>query len=284
MDLFIQTTQYKGTVQAVILDWAGTSVDYGCMGPGAVFVDLFKKYRVNISISEARQFMGLMKKDHIRAICSLKSVREQWVTAYGRETDENDVTAMYQTIEPMMIEAIARHADLIPGLLTFSDAVRKQGIKIGSSTGYTGPMVDRLISIAREKGYKPDAVVCSTDVPAGRPYPWMCYMNAIRLDVYPMSAMVKIGDTIADIQEGLNAGMWTVGLTRSGNELGLTQNESNALASGDLKQRLKNIGIRFLQAGAHYVAEGIWDCLPVIEDVNIRLARGECPLLTKNEI
>jgi phosphonoacetaldehyde hydrolase len=95
-----------------------------------------------------------------------------------------------------------------------------------------------------------------------------------------MEAVVKIGDTISDIAEGLNAGMWTVGLARSGNELGLAQADTEALEPADLDQRLAAIRQRYFAAGAHYVVDGIWDVLPVIEAVSERLGRGERPLST----
>ncbi len=278
MGIYIQDRPYKGQVQAVILDWAGTAVDYGCLGPAAVFADVFAQYRVEVTIAEARQFMGLMKKDHIRGMCGLPSVKEKWLAAHGREPDEQDAEAMYRDTEPMMVSVIARHADFIPGLPETVAALRERGIRIGSSTGYTGPMMDVLVPEAEKKGYRPDSVVCSTDVPAGRPWPWMCYQNAMNLGVYPMSAMVKIGDTVADIQEGLNAGMWVAGVTKSGNELGLSEAEANALPEKELKKRLEEIELRFRKAGAHYVTEGIWDCMDIIDDINVRLARGENPL------
>jgi phosphonoacetaldehyde hydrolase len=152
-----------------------------------------------------------------------------------------------------------------------------QGVKIGSSTGYTAPMMKALVPAARERGYAPDAVVCASDVPAGRPYPWMCYLNAIRLQVYPLEAVVKIGDTISDIEAGLNAGMWTIGLTQSGNELGLSEQEVSKLKAQELKAKTDLIANRYREAGAHYVAAGIWEVLPVIENINARLACGEKP-------
>ena len=95
-----------------------------------------------------------------------------------------------------MIAAITTHADPIPGLLPFVDGLRKRHIKIGSCTGYTAPMMAVLVPEAAKRGYSPDCAVCSSDVPAGRPFPWMCYQNAIRLQVFPLESMVKIGDTI----------------------------------------------------------------------------------------
>ena len=275
---FIQNRPYTGPVQAVVLDWSGTAVDYGSRGPAAVFQEVFKKYGVAVTLGEVRRFMGLMKKDHIRGMCGLPSVVEKWTAVHHRPPDAEYVEMLYRDIETLMPRVIPQYADPIPGLLDAIADFRSWGIRIGSTTGYTGPMVAVLVPHAREKGYEPDSVVCSTDVPAGRPFPWMCYRNAIQLGVYPMSAMVKIGDTLSDIEEGLNAGMWTVGLTQTGNELGLTEDAVHELPRAELNTRLSDIEQRFGKAGAHYVVPGIWDCPAVIDRINDRLARGENPL------
>jgi phosphonoacetaldehyde hydrolase len=273
----IPNTPYSGPVQAVVLDWAGTAVDYGCMGPAAVFVDVFKAFDIAVSVAEARQFMGLEKQQHIRRMCQLPEVATQWEQSYGRIADENDVAKIYELTEPMMVDTITRHAEPIPGLLEFVEGMRKRHIKIGSCTGYTAPMMSALVPAAAKNGYSPESVVCSSDVPAGRPFPWMCYQNAINLQVYPFEAMIKIGDTISDIQEGRNAGMWTIGLTQSGNELGLPEDRVNRLSDEELIDRLAAIDSRYREAGAHYVAKGIWECLDIVEEINRRLANGEHP-------
>ena len=105
----------------------------------------------------------------------------------------------------------------------------------------------------------------------------MCLRNAENLGIYPMEAIVKIGDTLPDIEEGLNAGMWTVGLAKTGNEMGLNEKELESLTAEDLDRRLTRARSRMAQAGAHYVVDGIWNCDPIIDDINVRLARGERP-------
>lgn len=277
MDLFIRNKAYRGPVQAVVLDWAGTAVDYGSVGPTSVFREAFEAFGVAVNMEEVRAFMGLKKIDHVRAMTGLDSVRTKWKRVHGRDPQEADVQAIYQKTEPLMLECIGRHGELIPGLLEFAAALRGRGVKIGSSTGYTRAMMDILIPVAAAQGFTPDAVFCSTDVPAGRPFPWMCYANAIALQVYPLEALVKIGDTVADVQEGLNAGMWTIGLTLSGNELGLPRSEAEALDPEELSRRHEAIDAGFRAAGCHYTARGVWEVLPVIVDIESRLARGERP-------
>ena len=221
--------------------------------------------------------MGLMKKDHVRAMTRTPSVAAKWRKVFGQEPGEDDVHAMYLELEPLMVGTIAAYAEPIPGLHRTVSALRRAGIKIGSSTGYTRPMMDVLVPEAAKRGYSPDSIVCSSDVPHGRPYPYMCYLNAIRLDVYPMEAMVKVGDTLADIEEGRNAGMWTVGLTRTSSDFGLTEAQVEALPAAQRTRRLREIEARFLSAGAHFVIEDIAGVPDVIEAIAARLARGEHP-------
>jgi phosphonoacetaldehyde hydrolase len=277
MDIFIRNRHYTGPLRAVILDWAGTAVDYGSIGPVAVFLDVFEQFGVPVSVAEARRFMGTAKKDHIRLMCGLETVRHRWEERYGRLPAETDVEKMYAETEQRMVAAIARYSDPIPGLLDTVSVLRRQGLRIGSTTGYTGPMMAELVPAAAAKGYSPDAIFCASDVPAGRPYPWMSFKNVIELAVHPLESVVKIGDTISDIHEGLNAGMWTIGLTRSGNELGMTASQTRDLPPEELQTRLKDIARRFFDAGAHYAADGIWDVMGPMEDIQGRLAKGERP-------
>jgi phosphonoacetaldehyde hydrolase len=156
-------------------------------------------------------------------------------------------------------------------------AFRQRGLKIGSSTGYTREMMDVVVPEAEKRGYAPDSIVCSSDVPAGRPSPWMALRSAMALGVYPMEAIVKIGDTVPDINEGLNTGMWTIGLAQTGNEVGLTEQETEALDPQVLQEKLGRASWRLAQAGAHYVIDGMWDVLGVLDEIESRLADGERP-------
>lgn len=278
MDIFIRNKRYTGPVQSLVLDWAGTAVDHGCLGPAAVFVDVFEERDVAVTIEQARVFMGLAKKDHIRGMCNIPEIAAAWTNTHGREPDESDIDALYERTAALMVETIANHSDPIDGVIDTISEVRNMGIKIGSSTGYVKEMMDVLVPIAREKGYHPDAIVCSSDVPAGRPYPWMCFANAVQLSTYPMEAMVKIGDTITDIEEGLNAGMWTVGVTETGNEMGVSKEEVAGLDPADLDRQLNDIKQRFEDTGVHYVVKKTADVLPILDEINLRLKSGELPL------
>lgn len=264
-------------MKAVILDWAGTTVDYGCYAPAVVFIEVYKRHGVDITMQEARQPMGAHKKVHIRKISQIPTVAQKWQDVHTRQCTEDDVEKMFAEFIPLQLACLADYADLIPGTVEAVDKFRSRGLKIGSTTGYMREMTDLLLKEAKRRGYEPDSTVCATDVPAGRPEPWMCFRNAENLGVYPTEAIVKIGDTLPDIYEGLNAGMWTIGLAKTGNELGLNGKEIEALPADELERRLKTAYTRMQEAGAHYVVDGIWDCDKILDDINARLARGEKP-------
>jgi phosphonoacetaldehyde hydrolase len=138
-------------------------------------------------------------------------------------------------------------------------------------------MMTSLLPQAAAAGFAPHSTVCADEVPAGRPAPWMALTAAMQLGVYPMEACVKVGDTLVDIAEGLNAGMWTVGVTKTGNELGLSREEVEALAPADLASRLQAASDRLRQAGAHFIVEDVAHLPAMIAEIGQRLAHGEKP-------
>mgnify|MGYP005844690053 CR=1 FL=1 len=274
---FVFQRSYRGPLKAVILDWAGTITDYGSRAPAMVFVEVFKQHGVPITPAEARVPMGQAKKEHIRQITQMEAVVQRWVDVHGRLPNEADVEQLYENFIPLQLEVLPQYADLIPGTLEAITDFRRRGLKIGTNTGYNREMVNILLAEARQRGFEPDSTVCASDVPAGRPEPWMSLLNALELRIFPMEALVKVDDTLPGIAEGLNAGMWTIGLAKTGNELGLSEAEINALPPELLQDKLKRAYQRMVQAGAHYVVDGIWDAPRLLDDINARLARGERP-------
>jgi phosphonoacetaldehyde hydrolase len=275
--MFTYQRCYRGKLQAVILDWSGTTVDYGCMAPAKVFVDVFAEHGVAITLREARAPMGTFKRDHIRAITRMPRVAQCWQQVHGRQPHEEDVDTLYTAFIPKQIAVITDYSALIPGVKETVQTLRERGVKIGSCTGFTQEMMKPLWPEVAKQGYTPDALVCPDDVGGGRPQPWMCFENMRKLDVYPSEAVVKIGDTPVDVQEGLNAGMWTIGLVKTGNEVGLTLEEWQALAPEAQRQMLKTAYNRLSQAGAHYIVDSLADILPILDTIEARLATGEKP-------
>lgn len=264
-------------IKAVVLDWAGTMVDYGCFAPLAVFLQVFKNRGIELTAEEARVPMGMLKRDHIQALCRMERVASLWQEKYGRTPDERDIDELYANFEPMLLETLHEYATPVPGAVELAERLRESGIKIGSTTGYTKEMMEVVAVAAKEQGYAPDVLVTPSEMPAGRPYPWMCYQNAILLDVYPMSHMVKVGDTTSDMKEGRNAGMWTVGVIKGGSELGLSHEEVQSMPKEILEEKSMLAAQRLRAAGAHFVIEEIGRLDEVLATINEHLTRGEQP-------
>src|SRR4029077_3970983 len=156
---FVFRRSYRGPLKAVILDWAGTTMDYGCFAPAVVFMEVFRRKGVDISIEQAREPMGAHKRMHIGLIAKNESVAENWKKVHQRKPDDNDVEKMFQDFVPLQLKCLADYADLVPGTLEAITDFRRRGLKIGSTTGYTEEMMALLLDEARKRGYVPDSTV-----------------------------------------------------------------------------------------------------------------------------
>jgi phosphonoacetaldehyde hydrolase len=265
---------YRGPLKAVILDWAGTTVDFGSHAPVVVLQEVFDAQGVPIEVEEARRDMGLLKVDHIRSILALPRVAEAWAVRFGHTPVEADVQDVFVKFIPRQLERLAELSDVIPGAPEAVASLRARGLKIGSTTGYTRPMLDLVCAHAASQGYAPDASVTPDETAGGRPAPWMCFVNLTRLNIYPAAACVKIGDTPSDMQEGVNAGMWTIGVIDSGNEVGLTASEWNRLDDAAQQARRERAAARLTQAGAQFLVHTLADLDPVLSSIEQRLQEG----------
>ncbi|WP_165675721.1 phosphonoacetaldehyde hydrolase [Metapseudomonas otitidis] len=269
--------QHPTRLQAAVLDWAGTVVDFGSFAPTQIFVEAFAEFGVAVSLEEARGPMGMGKWDHIRTLCDLPAIAERYRVAFGRLPTDDDVTAIYERFMPLQIEKIGVHSALIPGALEAIAALRQRGLKIGSCSGYPKAVMDKVVELARGNGYVADHVVATDEVPNGRPHPAQALANVIALGIEDVAACVKVDDTWPGILEGRRAGMWTVALTCSGNALGLTWEQFKALSPTELERARQRIGQLFEGARPHYLIDTIADLPKVIDAINARLARGEMP-------
>lgn len=258
-------------IECVILDWAGTAVDYGCFAPVAAFVESFNEIGVPVTAAETRAYMGLTKIEEVRALFALDRVRRAFREKFGRDYDDRDVEARYAAFQRVICAMLANYAEPIPGVVETMERLCAQGIKVGSTTGYTRGMMDIVIPAAEKAGYWVDNCVASDEVPAGRPFPYMIYRNMIDLAVPSVDCVVKCGDTMADIKEGVNAKVWTVGVVTGSNELALTREEAEAMPVRELDAHKHDVRRRMLAAGAHYVIDTMAELPEVIGLINEKM-------------
>lgn len=274
MMLLNQETPRSGgakRVVAVIFDWAGTTVDFGSLAPARTLQRVFGEAGVPITEDEARQDMGIAKRDHIAALLALPRVRTEWERVRGREIMPIDLEVLYERFLPLQFECLTRYSTVISGVPEVVEELRRNGIKIGSTTGYTRAMLDLLVDEAARQGYKPDCSFSPEDAGCGRPHPFMIYAAAVKMQVYPLGGIVKVGDTASDIKEGLNAGVWSVGVAGTGNTIGLSEAQFQALNPLDRAGKLQKSRNDLQAAGAHYVVDTLAELKSVISNVEEQL-------------
>ena len=262
-------------IEAVIFDWAGTTMDYGCYAPAVAFQQVFAEMRVPISMLEARKPMGKHKQVHIGEIANDTEVAKRWLAVHKHMPTKEDVERMFEAFQPIQMPLLVKYKDLIEGTLEAVEECRKMGLRIGSTTGYTGEMMGLLLYEANKQGYLPDSSVCATGHYAlrrgnktgffkdpllglgdnvSRPKPAMCNLNAYLLNVSDNAAVVKVGDTLDDIREGKRAGMWTIALAGTGNEMYLTE-EQEGLTEEQIRERNPQEYVRKLQVAYESMAK-----------------------------
>jgi phosphonoacetaldehyde hydrolase len=262
-------------LKAVILDWAGTVVDHGSRAPMGAFVRAFGEFGVTISIADARGPMGMAKLDHIHAVG--RAVNAAWRARHGHDFSEADADAIFAVFEPMNVAAIKDHADIIPGALEALADARARGLLIGSTTGYTRPIMAELAPIAAAAGYAPEVTVCAGDLKEGRPSPLMMWHAMAALGVWPAETVVKVDDTPPGIGEGVNAGTWTIGLALTGNIAGLSAEELAALPEADRAVIRARATAEMRAAGADMVIDSIATLPAALDAIEAKLAAGEKP-------
>lgn len=255
--------QKPTSIHAVIFDWAGTTIDHGSIAPTVAFRQIFADHDITVTDEQIRTPMGKGKRDHIAEMISMPDIQAAWNNRYGANPGEAEIDDLYSNYGDVIDRAIAAHSELIPELLPALDALREQGLRIGSTTGYVRSMMEPVLKTAANAGYSPEVTVCSDEVPSGRPAPWMMFEAMRQLDVYPASAIVKVGDTTQDIHEALNAGAWAVGVARTGNSVGLSLEDWEALDSAEQTRKLQAARAELEAAGAHFVIDSLSE-LPVV--------------------
>lgn len=265
-------------VNGVIFDWAGTTVDFGCFAPVHVFLQIFKAVGIEVTMDEARAPMGMLKRDHIKAMLQMPRIKSMWEQRYGRCFNEKDIDDLYASFEPLLLASLAEYTEPLPEVIETVKVLREKGLKIGSTTGYTDSMMKIITEGAKEKGYEPDYWITpdSTDS-YGRPYPYMIFRNIEALKLSAPWKVVKIGDTASDIKEGINAGVWSVGVVVGSSQMGISHDEFEKLSETEKNQAIRNTEQAFYDYGADFTIKTMKDLPQLIDRINNLLEQGKRP-------
>lgn len=263
-------------LQGVIFDWAGTLVDFGSLAPTQIFVEAFATFGITITLEQARGPMGLSKWQHIHQLLQEPSIHAQWLTVFGKAPEDADVDAVYARFMPLQIAKVGEFSAPIAGAAEVLQWLREQGLRTGSCSGYPRVVLDKLLPQAAAAGVAPEHVVAGDELTAGaRPGPFMALANVLALGLTDVRACVKVDDTVPGIEEGRNAGMWSVGLSLSGNEVGYSLEEYARAPAGEAAARIAAADAKLRLAGAHYVVHSVRDLPEVLLAIAARMRAGE---------
>ncbi len=188
-------------IQLVVFDIAGTTVkDNGEIT--FAFQSALQEFGYLIPEEKIKPLMGYKKPE------AIKMMLEEY------EDDVALITAQYiNTIHGRFLKLMIDYyetAETIEPLPHAEDMflwLKERGVKIGLDTGFSSDITNVIISrLGWLKDGKVDYVISSNEVPSGRPAPYMIQKIMQACNVTDPGAVVKLGDTEVDVNEGKNAG------------------------------------------------------------------------------
>ncbi len=192
-------------IKLVACDMAGTTIDEH----GDVYVALARcveETGVTTTPEAVQEWMGA---DKVEAITAL-------IEAGGGAATPEVVAAAFKRFKALLVEFYDANPPVaLEGVEDAFRALRRQGIKVALTTGFSRdvaePLLERLGWSADDDTLL-DAVVCSDEVAAGRPAPHMIHRAMELTGVQDVRAVMAAGDTVNDLAAANNAGVTAVGV------------------------------------------------------------------------
>jgi phosphonatase-like hydrolase len=180
-----------------VFDVAGTTVDDEDHAVARCVCAALAKSGVDSELADVNPVMGMYKPLAIRLLME---------RAMGRRVDEAEVQSVYRDFERRMIEHYANSPSVraLPGAEEAFTGLRERGMKVALDTGFDRSVLDAILERLGWRD-KIDASVTSDEVANGRPAPDMIHSLMSRLAIDVPASVLKVGDSVSDIEEGLNA-------------------------------------------------------------------------------
>lgn len=259
-------------IKAVIFDWAGTLIDHGCQAPMEAFELAFQEILdLKLSREKIAPFMGMAKREHIK--CILQEIWDDLIVNQQQTSEIESLTdKIYDSFQEHLRHTVLNHLDITPHTFEIIKKLRENGIAIGSTTGYNSETIMQIFDkLGKETIDKlPSTFVASDNVPASgrRPAPSMIYQNLASLGLNcKTNQVIKVGDTLLDIDEGANAGCWTVGVINTSSDMGLTKEELDLADQSKILKKQIEIAEAFRERGADFVINNLSELLNVISEI-----------------
>ncbi len=265
-------------IEAIVLDWAGTTVDYGSRAPIIAFKNAFAHFGIDLSEETIRQDVGLDKLTHVRQILQIPEIANSWETRQPTIPLTKATAEIYAQFQIEINKVLVETAQLKPGMTDLIKFANTHHIQLATTTGYTQVMLNQILPLAAQQGYTPTYNITSEQTNhVGRPKPDMVALAMQKMHISDPSHVIKVGDTVNDILEGKNAGTISIGVVDGGNLIGLPKQAFDQL-NIEQRDRYRAKATAILkEAGADEIINNIADLIPLIESIDDQ--QHEMPLL-----
>lgn len=274
----------KLPIRCVILDWSGSVLDKWGISVYNAITEAFEMKGIPVMREEIGGSMGSYKGDHFGAILKTPTVQKRWFEKYGRKSDNNDLVDLMEYYIPKQMNMLDKYGKLFQGTMETCKLLKDKGLELGSTTGFTIAMVNKILSINPEIKEILDINIAADQVPMGRPAPFMIYEIMKELKIINPSQIVKVGDTKMDIYEGLNAGTWTIGLCESSSMMDVSEDSYKKMSYDEYCNRIEKVRRELHDAGAHFVVNNIESIPYIIELIKGIHIQGKIPATYRLEI
>lgn len=184
--------------ELVVLDMAGTTIDEG-QQVYRVLAETAIANGASPSESDIAQWHGSAKDEALRALLTPSG---------GPPPGLDFLRTVVADFRARLAAAYAEHPPRpLPGVPEALAELRAAGIRIALTTGFDREIVDSLLGpLGWDDDSVIDTVVCGSDVPAGRPAPFMIFRAMERSGVTDVARVLVAGDTPRDLAAGTNSG------------------------------------------------------------------------------
>ena len=257
-------------IKACIFDLGGTIIDKYSLIPLISFRKAFLNKGIVLDSDLIRKDMGLNKIDHIDQICSKPVVIKDWYKKYNRIINDEDKEDLYNQFLKIQKRETIENMKIIPETYDVMNKLRERNIKIGSTTGFDKEQMERVKNILKSNGIELDSYVSSTclDKP-GRPFSYMIHENMDRFNIANPKNIIKLDDTNSGIREGINAGCWTIGVSRWSVYMNVNDySEINYLSNYQLINKIENSKKTLQKSGPNMIINDLRELPKIIDDIN----------------
>lgn len=272
-----ETNKFKGPLKGVILDWSGTLVDPYSMSMIDAANSVCDRYNMQIPDKTLREKIGMCLLPWVEDFMNSNVFMSQWNSkmVIPLRLKCHDMIShceiFHACIEQEILQNLRekKYTTLLPGVKNAFDYMKKTDIKIGTTSGFTGEMLKCISLDAKKQGFVPDLIVASDNVNIKRYRPHYDGINYIanRLSFPHMGSIVKIGNTIEDVEEALNAGIMSISVVNFSSEMAMYSGYSGS-------DKIKEIANKFFNAGSSYVVGDFRDIEFTLRDVSYHMEKG----------